>query len=653
LETSPPLGSNLGGYRLEAVLGAGGMGVVYRATDVRAARAVAIKVATANAWTPDRLERFRREGEAASKIASRNVVAVHAAGEEGPWRFLVMELVAGGSLAARIESTGPVPWREAARLGAGIARGLAAIHAAGFVHRDVKPGNVLVGPEGEPKLADFGLSRSLDPGAERLTLTSESVGTVAFMAPEQAEGGKATAASDLYGLGATLHALVSGEAPYASGPAISVLKKKLLEPPPRLKGIPRALEDLVARCLSADPAARGESAAAASRQLEEIAKGAPERRLLLPGLVAATAVASALLVALSSGPQRHPAPEPVAPVTTRPTEPASVSSSARPDLARRWLGVAPSDIAGNKLALDAVLDVTGRERPTAVTSLAAGSELGVAGTGTGSIAVFGLADLTCRAEWRGHNSPVVGVAFTADGKRILTAANAGAACLWALPAPDVREPIWRRRPERYLRGAAITDDQKCAALVSHDGSLLIFDLESGEERAHGRLPKHFLAVAALEGALIAASETSGRVYIWDTNEGELTSDPPRLDLHEVEETEHLPIGTTREGRLLSASHAGVHYTASDRQTRLDLVPSRAEPTAVALSDEGPRGLVADEGGLIRIFDFASATGAREESARLPIPHAATTLAWLRGGQSFLVGTRDGLVLRFVMASRPH
>jgi hypothetical protein len=566
-----------------------------------------------------------------------------------------MELVPGGSLAARLEKTGPVPWREAALLGAGIARGLAAIHSAGFVHRDVKPGNVLVGPEGEPKIADFGLSRSLDPGAERLTLTSESVGTVAFMAPEQAEGGEATAASDLYGLGATIHALVSGQAPFASGPAISVLKKKLLEPPPRLQGVPRALEDLVARCMAADPAARGESAAAVARRLEEIAKDGPERRPLLPVVAAAIAVAASIFVIARPGRRALPATEPTATVRKHPAEAPPDGPSAPPSLARLWLGLDPAQVTGHGLELVAVFDVTRRDAPSGISSLAAGSELAVAGTGSGTIAVFRPGDQEPRVEWRGHSSPVVGVALTTDATKILSAGQGGGTYLWQTTGPENGKPLWQVRPrERNARGATITTDQKTAAIVTREGNVWTFDLASGTRRSDDHVGYGLLGVAPLDGGRVAACDANGRFLVWDTaREGGISGTWAVLDHHEKDVGPRVVLATTPGGDLLTVSRGEIHLTRNQAEGRLFLDPPGLAPVAAALSPGAERALVADESGKLRIFDFSGPSRAREETVHLPPTHAATSLVWLPDGRSFLVGTRDGLVLRFVMASRPH
>ncbi|HZU96076.1 MAG TPA: serine/threonine-protein kinase, partial [Planctomycetota bacterium] len=227
----------VGPYRIEGLLGRGGMGAVHRAVDERTGTPVALKLLLPElARDLVFLERFRREGRLGAAIRAPNVVSLLEAGEADGQLYLAFELVGGGSLAARIARTGPIPWREAAALGAGIARGLAAVHAAGLVHRDLKPDNVLMDGEGRPKISDLGLARrSAGQQSQVLSKTGELVGTYEFMAPEQANSSReAGPPADLYSLGATLYALVTGNAPF-EGSGITLVKKHMLDIPESLR----------------------------------------------------------------------------------------------------------------------------------------------------------------------------------------------------------------------------------------------------------------------------------------------------------------------------------------------------------------------------------------------------------------------------------
>ncbi len=210
----PGPGDTIGGYRVLSVLGKGGMGVVYLAEGARGRR-VALKVVSPQfASDPDFMARFRREGRALKALSHPNVVGFLGSGAEGGSPYLVFECFSGGDLREEIRRRGRFAWRDAASLGARIARGLGAVHAAGLIHRDLKPENVLLSEEGEPKLSDFGLVGSEAASlavSQALTRTGELLGTLAYMAPEQADGGRdVTAKADLYSFGVLLYAMLAG-----------------------------------------------------------------------------------------------------------------------------------------------------------------------------------------------------------------------------------------------------------------------------------------------------------------------------------------------------------------------------------------------------------------------------------------------------------
>ncbi len=329
---------SFGPFQTEELLGRGGMGAVYRAIDRRSGARVALKVMLPEHGDDDRmLERFRREGRLGMAVRHENVVSLLDAGEAQGMLYLAFELVPGGSLAAQLASEGRLPWREAVRIGAGIARGLAAIHAAGLVHRDLKPENVLVDADGRPRIADLGLARRAAAQSEALTRTGEVVGTLEFMAPEQANAtGDVDARADLYSLGATLYALMAGRPPF-EGHGLALVKKHLMDRPPSLRArvpdVPRPLDALVLRLLAKDPATRGSGAGAVAEELEALAPGkvAPRSRRRLVPLALAALAAAASILALRHGPTEKsppsPSPVPVAPV-------ASTSDDLPPGLER-------------------------------------------------------------------------------------------------------------------------------------------------------------------------------------------------------------------------------------------------------------------------------------------------------------------------------
>ncbi|MER6997283.1 serine/threonine-protein kinase [Streptomyces sp. NPDC000410] len=272
-----------GRYRLLAHLGEGGMGVVWRARDELLGREVAVKEvrAPAELGTSDvrRLyARLEREGWAAARISHRNVVTVYdvAAQDGRPW--IVMELIRGLSLSDALESEGPMAPRRAAHIGAEVLAALRAAHGAGVLHRDVKPGNVLLANDGRVVLTDFGIA--MVEGTSNLTMTGELVGSPEFLAPERALGRTPGPESDLWSLGVLLYAAVEGISPFRQNTPLSTLRAVVDEelPPPRRAG---ALEPVIAGLLRKDPAERL-SADEAERQLRIVGAGGTPRTASAP-----------------------------------------------------------------------------------------------------------------------------------------------------------------------------------------------------------------------------------------------------------------------------------------------------------------------------------------------------------------------------------
>jgi len=265
------LDSTFAGCRIEAVAGRGGMGVVYRATQLGLDRAVALKlVAPERAADANFRARFERESRVAAAIEHPNVIPVYGAGEEDGRLYLLMRWVPGTDLQALIRRSGRLGHVHAANIVAQVAAGLDAAHAVGLVHRDVKPANVLLGGEdgsGHVYLSDFGLT--LDPSADtRVTDSGEWFGTVDFMAPEQFEGDRPDARTDVYALGCVLHAALTGEPPFHRASVPGTILAHLNDPPPRpsaTAGVPRAFDGVVARALAKRPSDRYRSAGELAR----------------------------------------------------------------------------------------------------------------------------------------------------------------------------------------------------------------------------------------------------------------------------------------------------------------------------------------------------------------------------------------------------
>ncbi|MFD4719347.1 serine/threonine-protein kinase [Streptomyces sp. NPDC058423] len=278
LEAGEP--RTIGTYRLLGRLGAGGMGRVYLARS-EGGRTVAVKVVHPHFALDEQFRaRFRREVEAARRVGGAWTAPVLDAGPDAPVPWVATGFVAGPALGAAVAEHGPLPEHTVRTLGAGLAEALAAVHALGLVHRDVKPSNVLLTLDG-PRLIDFGIARATD-GTASLTTTGVSVGSPGYMAPEQIVGsGEVTGAADVFSLGAVLAYAATGTAPFP-GDSSAALLYKVVHEEPELGALTGELRELVAECLAKDPAARPAPAGLA-RRLAPAGAGALVAAGWLPG----------------------------------------------------------------------------------------------------------------------------------------------------------------------------------------------------------------------------------------------------------------------------------------------------------------------------------------------------------------------------------
>jgi serine/threonine protein kinase len=278
-------GDRLGPYRVDASLGAGGMGEVYRATDTRLGRAVAVKVLSGpGPHDPGRLQRFEQEARVVASLSHANVLALHDVGSQDGVDYAVFELLEGQTLRQRLES-GPLPVSKAVEYGVQICQGLSAVHGRGIVHRDLKPDNVFLTRSGQVKILDFGLAKLgprglgiVEGGSDARTPTEPGrlVGTFGYMAPEQARGRPADARSDIFSMGAVLYEMLSGCRAFAGQTPADTLAALLTQDPPAISAIsrpvPRALERVVRRCLERNPEERFQSARDVAFGLEAVSE---------------------------------------------------------------------------------------------------------------------------------------------------------------------------------------------------------------------------------------------------------------------------------------------------------------------------------------------------------------------------------------------
>jgi eukaryotic-like serine/threonine-protein kinase len=275
-------GSRLGRYEIIKPLGAGGMGEVYRARDTRLDREVAIKILPQSvARDPERLARFDREAKAVAALSHPNILALHDAGTEDGVTFAVMELLDGESLRDRL-THGPLPVRRAIETTVQIAKGLAAAHAKGLIHRDLKPDNIFLVSDGQVKILDFGLAKAADAAdgsgatATRAAMTDPGtvLGTVGYMAPEQVRGHMLDARTDLFALGAVLYEMVTGQRAFQRETAAETMTAILREDPADLAvqqvAQAPALDRIIRHCLEKNPAERFQSAKDVAFALEAL-----------------------------------------------------------------------------------------------------------------------------------------------------------------------------------------------------------------------------------------------------------------------------------------------------------------------------------------------------------------------------------------------
>ncbi len=260
-----------GRYEILKLLGEGGMGAVYRARDNELERMVAVKVIRPDlARNAQILHRFKQELILARQVTHRNIIRIFDLGHAEGMRFITMEYIDGEDLSSLLVKRGRLPAAEAVAIVMQVALGLEAAHAEGVVHRDLKPQNIMLDPQGKVSVMDFGIARSVD--ASNMTRTGALMGTPTYMSPEQAQGQKVDARSDLYTLGIILYELLTGKAPFEADNPMATLVRRLQEKPKAPielePGIPKALNDIVVKMLATQAADRYQTASELLRDLD-------------------------------------------------------------------------------------------------------------------------------------------------------------------------------------------------------------------------------------------------------------------------------------------------------------------------------------------------------------------------------------------------
>lgn len=486
-------------FDIARVIGRGGMGIVFEGFDSHLRRSVAIKVLDPQLQENDvARQRFCREARAAASIAHEHVVAMHhvAKSDGHSVPYLVMQLIQGESLEARLAKEGRLPVKDVLRIGMQTAAGLAAAHAQNLVHRDIKPGNILLeAPSGRVKLTDFGLARMAED--IKLTQTGFVTGTPMYMAPEQALGEHPDERADLFSLGAVLYEMATGQPPFSAPTVLGVLKKIAEETPPPLRQVcpelPETAAVLIEQMLAKKPADRPVSAAAIAEAFAVILTGfGPLSPLQVPAF-AEEAACEAVQAALSKSGQ-------------------TVCSRKRTLMRIAYSLVGA--VAG--IAITLAIAIPLLRQPDADRSHVrqnvgdSASDPRSGERGYEPIAVLS-----------GNAGPVWAVAFTPDGETLAMAFDDGTVKLWNVAEKRVRStikahpgPVW---------GMSISHDGRMLATGGDDGVVRLFDLATtNEEKSlETTFPVRTLAFSPKTNDLLIGGRT-GQVEIWNAETGERT-----------------------------------------------------------------------------------------------------------------------------------
>jgi len=627
-----------GHYELLEEIGHGGMGVVFRARDVALNRIVALKLILAGQFASEReVKRFRAEAEAAARLDHPNIVPIYEVGEQHGRPFFSMKLMEGGTLIERLaQGTAPMDPRQAASLLVKVARAVHHAHQRAILHRDLKPGNILLDAQAEPHVSDFGLAKCLDH-ADGLTVSGATLGSPSYMSPEQATGqpDRLTTASDTYSLGALLYQLLTNRPPFAAATPLAVLEKVLHEeplPPQAIRpGTDLDLATICLKCLEKDPQRRYASADALAVELERWLRGEPiqarpcpvwtrfwkwtrrQPRVALLALVSTLAILALVLGQAMMSLRLTRANTEVRATNTR-------LSASLYEL--RWRRADEASRVGERDEAIAWFCYFLRQNPQ--DSVAAARLLSLLASCNFPVPL--VSPLM-------HDAPVVEVDFSRTGDRLATATSGKTARVWSTQSGQLESELAHPAPlahcalggENDLRLLTISTEPK-ARLWDLSRRQLIKEIPLGpvDERAVGRL-----VLRSRDRRLMALNVQSNVIAVFDAQSG--TWIAPSLSLP----TEICQFALTEDGRLLATgTRSGVQlWTVSSQQALFAPVPLTAQPEGLLFSDDGRRLACS---GQDKIWVMNTGTGARESEFNAK----ASAIAFIDNTEQLIIKPRD-------------
>ncbi|MFF2078595.1 WD40 repeat domain-containing serine/threonine protein kinase [Kitasatospora sp. NPDC058162] len=654
-----------GRYRLDARLGHGGMGEVWRGFDVELGRAVAVKVLLEFDASDEQLRRFRREASIGARLQHPGITVVHDVGQHEGRMFIVMELLEGTDLAGVLaRSPSGLPVAEAVGLALQAAEALAAAHTRQVVHRDLKPGNLFLLADGRLKICDFGIARTMGD-TEGLTTTGRPFGTPAYMAPEQWRGERVDAQCDMYALGCVLYALLTGAPPFpVTEQAWALMRKHLDVVPEGVRSVraevPGEVEELVASLLAKDPAARPDAPTTAEHlrtmlhsalvrdstlMLESTPKldtaptqtapppslallkpdtvpgtlapprGPRRRNVILGGLAALAAATGASLIGLRLADGTSPAPHPSVSAGPSPSNSSGPSPSVSPDQ-RLWF-----TLAGHTDMVDSVVF-----SPDGETLASASFD--------DTVRLWDLATRTSIATLTGHTDVVYSVAFSPDGKTLASASNDKTVRLWDLATRTSTATLTGHTDA--VSTVAFSPDGKTLASASNDKTVRLWDLATRTSTA--TLTGHTDAVSTVafspDGKTLASASFDHTVRLWDlatrTSTATLTGHSYQL----------YSVAFSPDGKTLASGGLDDTVRLWDLATRTSAATLTAHAdvvNAVAFSPDGKSLACAGGNKTIQLWDLATRTSTATLTGHTG---AVGSVAFSLDGKTFASASND-------------